>query len=240
VHGQYIPDDFPGQCEDEPGPAKSIGTGTQQYMFHLRPTGQNVEYKNLCGHFSAEIVIEAILGKKYSIDGLINKLDKYSCGDGGCGDSGTNRDELAELITGILQKKASRVTSYWGKETHVYENDEQGTPHLYTRNIYALKSDWNLDESGQSVTLSKMQTMLAGGSYLIVGAVLFTTTGRMVDHQQDPPNHYVGHWVVIKSIYGDIVNIINPFMNRNESYSWSSDFQGSMSHAGWLIRINPN
>lgn len=80
------------------------------------------------------------------------------------------------------------------------------------------------------------------GSYLIVGGILNTTNGRMEDHEEriDPNGpDWVGHWVVIKSIYGDTVNIINPFRNTRQSYSWSKEFQGSMSHAGWLIRVDP-
>jgi hypothetical protein len=238
--GQWYPDTDSrciNQFSSDVKPASSYGgEGVSQYIYHVRGT-----YHNLCGHISSEIVLEAILGGEYDIHDLVNKLDKWGCDKGVCGDSGTSYEDLGRLLAGILKERAS-VSTYTDSQIDTYETDANGAVRLFDRNIQKLKRSWKVNQYGQSILLEQMKVMLMQGSYLIVGGILNTTNGRMEDHVEhhDPKGtSWVGHWVVIKSIYGDTVNIINPYMNSRQSYSWSKEFQGSMSHAGWLIRVDP-
>jgi hypothetical protein len=227
----------PGQL---PGPALWLNEDQSQYIDHLRPDGSVQTYYNLCGHFSVEMVIEALTGKPYSIHTLINALDKYGCNNSCCGDTGTTAYDLAMLLTPIVGQQAV-ISTYMGLEYNIYELDNTGKARLFNRNKHILESYWYLDAKGNNIGLDVMEDLLRQKNYLIIGVVMDKNNGSIVDHiiEEVPSPRYIGHWVTVKSVIGNLVEVINPFRNRLETYHWDNVLKGSIEKAGWLVRIDP-
>jgi RHS repeat-associated protein len=233
-----------------PNPASSIpsypdDTGHENPAQDIEYTeGSGRWYYNLCGQVSAEIIIEALSGGPFDLHILMNLYNTWHCDAGGCGDVGLGNWELGELLAQSIGNRA-KIIGYYGMAIYHYTGDWNED---YKNGITKLSHNW---EAGLDIR-NTMAGWLRDGNFLIVGGVLnqFRVSGdnpdglRMVgDHM--PENRagaqYIRHWVVIRSINGDDITIVNPFYNRIEHYSWSNVFQDSMRNDGnSLICIVPN
>ena len=182
-------------------------------------------------------------GQKFDKQNLIDLYETWDCDGGQCGDSGLGNWELGELLAKATGKNA-QIIGYLGMAIYHYSGDWDKD---HTKGIVNLKQDWYVGLDLRKI----MGDWLKKGNYLIVAGVLnqFTPSkdnpeGRRMVGNHPPGGHagaqFVGHWVVVRSINGDNISIVNPFYNRLEWYSWSGVFRSSMMNMhNSLVCIDP-
>jgi RHS repeat-associated protein len=192
-----------------------------QESYDSQETGIDRYHSDLCGQISVSIIREAMTGETNTL-GAVYWTNPTPL------DVGTSAQELAYIAAKALPP-GTEVTASQFRVTGTYEG---GTGKRLSYEP-ALNDNW-ADIDGDSMVdydyiQSMIYTSIFQGNYIIIGGYLSTSTGRLKAGG-------VCHWVVISAVSPEGFEVVNPYYNRIEEYSWDYFWDGVFDNSMLIIK----